>query len=91
MSNKPRGLTFWKRRAEKQQKVIMTLRRHNDRLTNDRNACAAALDNFRQALKEVCPHDKIDTKRFSIGPYCDRCKEFVSEEEIKAVSLDGVK
>lgn len=70
---------YWKRRALKRQRVIDTIRRHNDRLTNDRDANKSALEYFRQALKEVCPHDKLDYEMVSYAGdiYCNRCNNFV--------------
>lgn len=68
---------YWKRRARKQQNIINTIERHKDRLTNDRNACKHAAEYFRQALREVCPHDKLNIERFHGKSYCERCNDFM--------------
>lgn len=73
---------YWKRRALKQQNVINTLRTHKNRLTNDRNAKEHALEYMRQALREICPHDKLNTERFTDKLFCERCNDFVREDEI---------
>lgn len=77
---------YWKRRALKQQNVINTINRHNDRLTNANNATNGALEATQQRLKEVCPHDVINSSLSSVYEneiYCDRCNSFVKNDGVK--------
>lgn len=79
---------YWKRRALKQQRVIDTIRTHNNRLGNAERAASHALENFRNKLQAICPHNgehiEAETEVFTGEKlyYCGFCKSFVEESKV---------
>ena len=76
----------WRRRALKQQRVIDTINRHNDRLGNAERSLRHALNDVRSHLQSVCPHDEkyAGTQTNIMGQeliYCDFCFQFVPNKK----------
>lgn len=74
-----RDRDFWKRKSLKQQRALDDIQNRHDALVESTAALRASRDYFRYHMRELCPHDRTNTKNLVNQTYCERCQQLFDE------------